>query len=39
MKERIGVDIGRKLSVENAVEWAISNTIKYIDCQIDAHLI
>ena len=35
MKERIGVDIGRKLSVENAVEWAISNGIKYIDCQID----
>ena len=35
MKERIGVDIGRKLSVENAVEWAISHGIKYIDCQID----
>jgi len=29
------VDCGRKLSVEDAVQWAIDNEVKYIDCQID----
>ena len=35
IKERIGIDCGRKLSVEDAVQWAISNDVRYIDCQID----
>ena len=35
MKNRIGVDVGRKLSVEDAIVWASKNDVKYIDCQID----
>ena len=35
MKNRIGIDVGRKLSVEDAIVWADSNDVKYIDCQID----
>ena len=35
MKDRIGVDVGRKLSVEDAIVWASTNDVKYIDCQID----
>lgn len=35
IKQRIGVDCGRKLSVEDAVQWAIKNDVTYIDCQID----
>lgn len=35
IKDRIGVDCGRKLSVEDAVQWAIDHDVRYIDCQID----
>ncbi len=35
IRDRIGVDIGRKLSVEDAVKWAAENDVTYIDCQID----
>ncbi len=35
IRDRIGVDIGRKLSVEDAVRWAIDHDVTYIDCQID----
>ena len=35
IRDRIGIDVGRKLSVENAVEWAVENGVSYIDCQID----
>ena len=35
IRDRIGVDIGRKLSVEDAVKWAVENEVTYIDCQID----
>ncbi len=35
IRDRIGVDVGRKLSVEEAVDWAIDNDVTYIDCQID----
>jgi sugar phosphate isomerase/epimerase len=35
LKERIGIDVGRKLSVEAAVEWAARNGVRAIDCQID----
>ena len=34
-KDRIGVDVGRSLSVEDAVAWAHKNGVSYIDCQID----
>lgn len=35
VRDRIGIDCGRKLSVEGAVQWAIDNEVRYIDCQID----
>lgn len=35
IRDRIGVDVGRKLSVEDAVQWAADHGVTYIDCQID----
>lgn len=35
IKDRIGIDVGRKLSVEDAVDWAADNGVRYVDCQID----
>lgn len=35
IRDRIGIDIGRKLSVEDAIKWAVENEVTYIDCQID----
>ena len=35
IRDRIGIDVGRKLSVEDAVKWAVDNDVTYIDCQID----
>jgi sugar phosphate isomerase/epimerase len=35
IRDRIGIDVGRKLAVEDAVQWAIVNNVTYIDCQID----
>lgn len=35
IRDRIGIDCGRKLSVEDAVQWAIDNDVRFIDCQID----
>jgi len=33
--DRIGVDVGRKLRLEAAVEWAARNGVRYIDIQLD----
>lgn len=35
IRERIGIDVGRRLPVERAVEWAADNGVRYVDCQID----
>ncbi len=35
LRDRIGIDVGRKLSMEQAVAWATQNDVRYIDCQID----
>ena len=35
LRDRIGIDVGRKLSVEDAIEWAMANDVGYIDVQID----
>jgi sugar phosphate isomerase/epimerase len=35
LKERIGVDLGQRLSLEEGIEWAARNDVKYIDAQID----
>lgn len=34
-RDRIGIDVGRSLSVEAAVAWAKANGVTYLDCQID----
>ena len=33
--DRIGVDIGRQLSIEDAIEWAAQHDVKHIDIQLD----
>ncbi len=35
LRERIGIDLGRKLPVEEGIEWAAANDVRYIDAQID----
>jgi sugar phosphate isomerase/epimerase len=35
LKDRIGVDLGRRVSLEEGVEWAVANGVKYIDAQLD----
>src|SRR5437763_749537 len=34
--ERIGIDIGRKLPLEEAVSWAAAHRVRFIDVQLDA---
>ncbi|WP_333670613.1 TIM barrel protein [Elioraea tepidiphila] len=33
--ERIGVDVGRRLKLEDAIDWAAANGVRYIDIQLD----
>lgn len=35
LKDRIGVDIGRRLKLEDAIEWAARHGVKHIDIQLD----
>ena len=35
LRERIGVDIGRKLPLEEAVAWAARHQVRLIDLQLD----
>ena len=35
LRTRIGVDIGRKLPLEEAVEWAARHQVRFIDLQLD----
>jgi len=34
--ERIGIDVGRKLPLEEAVSWAAAHRVRFIDVQLDA---
>jgi sugar phosphate isomerase/epimerase len=36
IKDRIGIDIGRRLPLEPGVDWAIANGIRHIDICLDA---
>jgi sugar phosphate isomerase/epimerase len=36
LRERIGVDIGRKLPLEEAVAWAARHEVRFIDVQLDS---
>jgi sugar phosphate isomerase/epimerase len=33
--DRIGVDTGRRLRLEDAIDWAAQNQVRYIDVQLD----
>ena len=35
LRERIGVDVGRKLPLEEAVAWAADKRVRFIDVQLD----
>lgn len=35
LRERIGVDLGRKIRLEEGIEWAAANDVRYIDIQLD----
>ena len=35
LRDRIGVDVGRKLPLEEAVEWAARHRVRFIDVQLD----
>ena len=37
LKQRIGIDIGRRVSVEDGIEWAARNDVHFIDVQTDIH--
>jgi sugar phosphate isomerase/epimerase len=36
LRERIGVDVGRKLRLEEAIDWAAAHEVRWIDIQLDA---
>jgi sugar phosphate isomerase/epimerase len=36
LRERIGIDVGRKLALEDAVEWAGEHGVRYIDVELDS---
>lgn len=35
LKERIGIDLGRKAKLEDGIAWAAKNGVRYIDCELD----
>jgi sugar phosphate isomerase/epimerase len=35
LKERIGIDLGRRIRLEEGVEWAAKHGVRYIDIQLD----
>ena len=35
LRERIGVDVGRKLRIEDAIEWETAHAVRWIDIQLD----
>jgi sugar phosphate isomerase/epimerase len=36
LRDRIGIDIGRKLKLEDAIAWAASHGVRFIDVELDA---
>ena len=36
LKKRIGVDVGRRAKLEDALAWAAVNAVFYIDIQLDS---
>jgi sugar phosphate isomerase/epimerase len=35
LKDRIGIDIGRRLKLEDAIDWAARHGVRHIDIQLD----
>jgi sugar phosphate isomerase/epimerase len=35
LRDRIGIDMGRRLKLEDAIEWAGAHGVRYIDVQLD----
>lgn len=35
LRDRIGIDLGRKLPVEEGIAWAAANDVRYVDAQVD----
>lgn len=35
IEERIGIDLGRKIRLEDGVQWARQHGVRYLDCEID----
>lgn len=35
LRERIGIDLSRNMRIEDGVEWAAKNDVKYLDIQLD----
>src|SRR5215475_2051052 len=36
LRDRIGIDVGRRLRLEEALEWAAEQKVRWIDIQLDA---
>jgi sugar phosphate isomerase/epimerase len=36
LRDRIGIDVGRKLALDDAVDWAARHAVRYIDIQLDS---
>src|SRR6266446_3646270 len=36
LRDRIGIDIGRRLRLEDAIQWAAAHDVRYIDIQLNA---
>jgi sugar phosphate isomerase/epimerase len=35
LRERIGIDVGKRLKLEDAIEWAAAHQVRWIDIQLD----
>lgn len=35
LRDRIGIDLGRKIRLEEGIEWAAKNGVRFIDIQLD----
>jgi hypothetical protein len=36
LRDRIGIDVGRRLRLEDAIEWAAEHQVRWIDTQLEA---
>ncbi|MEO8442719.1 MAG: sugar phosphate isomerase/epimerase, partial [Betaproteobacteria bacterium] len=35
LRERIGIDLGRRIRLEEGIEWAAQHAVRFIDIQLD----